>query len=488
MLFIPLGLVLASGLLSYCQTQATNNVTQNQQQEDVLVNYEKDISDLLTNQQLGKSNERDAIRVVAQAKTLAALNELDPKRKGFLIRFIYEAQLISTRHPIVDLSNADLSNADLSNANLDRANLSKTNLNHAKLSNTNLSRAYLDSADLSSASLDGADLSGAFLWNANLSNIDLTNTRLSTPEPNGTSLQADLTDANFCGTKPKATDLQKKGATFSTMPITNCLTNPPNISCLNQSSNPTTQKSNLENDSTQWHNFYNPDIKPSQATATESSVNEPNMPDTQNTCINKALQVALLVGPPPNTGVQAYRTLQENPGDSFELSLLFYIPDEAPIQALAFSMQQWVGGQEFQWALQWQQIGNVTTQQPPPNWRIWTGSTWQDIGSSASLTGNPYLLEGRWNSLDLQGTILNKRVQYKSFTYNGRTTNFTEKTTNFVQISGQPFPPVPMSSPPKLVAAIELDGNSQEEPYDLYIDNVSIITSCSNPTSTTACV
>src|SRR5205823_148650 len=51
--------------------------------------------------------------VVARAKTLTALRQLDPLRKGLLIQFLYEAQLITGQFPILSLRDADLSSINL---------------------------------------------------------------------------------------------------------------------------------------------------------------------------------------------------------------------------------------------------------------------------------------------------------------------------------------------------------------------------------------
>src|ERR1700694_745978 len=104
---IPITLIVVTSLFSLFQLGISNHaidqqhsidtqLAQDQQHEAVLVDYEKDISDLLLNQHLGKSNRGDAIQLVAQAKTLATLNALngDGKRKGLIIQFLSQAQLI----------------------------------------------------------------------------------------------------------------------------------------------------------------------------------------------------------------------------------------------------------------------------------------------------------------------------------------------------------------------------------------------------------
>jgi uncharacterized protein YjbI with pentapeptide repeats len=170
--------------LSQTQHDDSEKIAADQQKEDVLVNYQKDISDLLLNFKLGSSVEGNPVRMVAHAKTLTALRQLDPLQKGFLIQFLYEAQLITGQFPIISLGDADLSGVSLGSGiglpspyslpgeyrsnhchlqyiNLDNADLKDAYLRNADLSNAFLKGAYLGSADLSGADLSGADLSAA---------------------------------------------------------------------------------------------------------------------------------------------------------------------------------------------------------------------------------------------------------------------------------------------------------------------------------------
>ncbi|MEM8720452.1 MAG: hypothetical protein AAGE84_14305 [Cyanobacteria bacterium P01_G01_bin.39] len=48
-------------------------------------------------------------RTIARARTLAVLRALNGDRKGELIQFLYATQLIAGDEPIIDLSQADLS-------------------------------------------------------------------------------------------------------------------------------------------------------------------------------------------------------------------------------------------------------------------------------------------------------------------------------------------------------------------------------------------
>src|SRR5450759_3000766 len=65
-----------------------------QQRAAILQTYIDNIQDLLLNHHLLISKPTDDVTVLARARTLTALQGLDPNRKGSLVQFIYEAQLI----------------------------------------------------------------------------------------------------------------------------------------------------------------------------------------------------------------------------------------------------------------------------------------------------------------------------------------------------------------------------------------------------------
>lgn len=112
------------------------------------------------------------IVALAKARTFTLLNELDSKRKGFLIHFLFEAKVLrfislrrSNLHDAylhkaklykTDLHKADLSRADLSGADLYKANLYRANLKGTNLYKANLFRAKLYKADLDEANLTKA--------------------------------------------------------------------------------------------------------------------------------------------------------------------------------------------------------------------------------------------------------------------------------------------------------------------------------------------
>jgi uncharacterized protein YjbI with pentapeptide repeats len=182
-----------------------------QQRATILQTYISNIQDLLLNHNLLKSKPGDDVATLARAQTLIALQGLDPERKGLLLQFIYNAQLIgfcencksdairtilqpaiiilngtnfSGVHLSIDhsatingnvIGSVPISGADLSGVNLSGADLSMVDLEYTDLSRANLSRATLSRAtfandlsgvDFSGANLSGTYLGGAYLWAA----------------------------------------------------------------------------------------------------------------------------------------------------------------------------------------------------------------------------------------------------------------------------------------------------------------------------------
>jgi uncharacterized protein YjbI with pentapeptide repeats len=146
------------------QHASDQQISADQQEEAALTTYISDLGDLLMTHNLRNSQPGDETRVVARAKTFVTLKRLDGDRKGELIQFLYEAQLIgyaspdANSTPIVqtenivclygldaiqaNLARAYLEGVDLEGANLDEADLRKANLRYAKIEPTQLSKAY----------------------------------------------------------------------------------------------------------------------------------------------------------------------------------------------------------------------------------------------------------------------------------------------------------------------------------------------------------
>ena len=172
---------------------------------------------------LAQNTEQDDLLDVAidviRARTLSILRrfEQDSERKGSVIRFLIEADVIARLK--INLSNADLRGANLIFADLRGADLRGADLGAANLSSADLRSAKLISADLReakliSADLRGADLRSADLGAANLSSADLRSANLSSADLREAKLiSADLRGADLSSAKLISADL--RGADLS---------------------------------------------------------------------------------------------------------------------------------------------------------------------------------------------------------------------------------------------------------------------------------
>jgi uncharacterized protein YjbI with pentapeptide repeats len=209
-----------------------------QQHATTLQTYIDNIQELLLKDNLRGSKPNGEVAVLARARTLTALQGLDPDRKGRLVQFLWEAQLIGflnnkseRQDTIIDLSGADisaahlisdanlrgayLSLADLRGAYLSFADLSYADLSYANLDNANLSGATLREADLSYAGLSYANLRTANLRTANLRNADLSYADLSYADLSYAFLRdAFLSFASLTGANLSSANLS--GETFLT--------------------------------------------------------------------------------------------------------------------------------------------------------------------------------------------------------------------------------------------------------------------------------
>jgi uncharacterized protein YjbI with pentapeptide repeats len=217
-LAIPVVVALGAAWFTAQQGKANDRENTDNQREAALQSYIDKISELLLEKQLNTSPKGE-VRQIARIRTLTVLRRLDATRKGSVLQFLREANLIEKDTCIVDLSSADLSNVNLTFANFHKAELSRANLSRAifpsaNFEGTNFREANLMEtvfvfANLSGASLEEANLSGASLMRANLSGASLEGANLS-----GASLRgANLTDTNLSRANLTRVDLRKAAVT-----------------------------------------------------------------------------------------------------------------------------------------------------------------------------------------------------------------------------------------------------------------------------------
>ncbi len=182
----------ASEVANEQQHKTELEIAADNQREAALQAYIDKISELLLENNLRHSNEKDEVRNIARVRTLTVLPRLDPLRKASILLFLCESGLIDNDKHIIDLRGADLSNAKLNYAtlcrgvwdestqdiytigiNLSSVNLCRADLSHADLWSSNMNGANLSHADFNYARLYGTDFCLADLSGANLSHAIL---------------------------------------------------------------------------------------------------------------------------------------------------------------------------------------------------------------------------------------------------------------------------------------------------------------------------
>ncbi len=127
------------------------------------------------------------------------------------------------------------------------------------------------------------------------------------------------------------------------------------------------------------------------------------------------------------------------------------------IQALEFTMNKWHQFQRYEFALQWQNVGDGAAQ-----WRYWNphhAEKW------VSLEIHDTLEAEQWHSLGLEGEISNGQVYYNRFSIDQKM-HTLDKTVPPVSVPGEAD---------RLAVAIQLDGNFEQAPYDVFVDQVNFV-------------
>lgn len=204
-------------------------------------------------EQLQQNGKASKAQMLAQARTLNTLRQLDPERKGHLLKFLYEAGLVRQCQfddtlgkvndcqpsilslggarldeimfekpmplPGVDLTNALLPKAklpriDLTGAQLEGANFKDADLTEAYLAEAHMKNAILQDVTATGAKLANANLTGVVLENAdfrgaNMIKVNLSGAKLANTKLNNANLQeADLRGANLEGVTLEKTIFQ----------------------------------------------------------------------------------------------------------------------------------------------------------------------------------------------------------------------------------------------------------------------------------------
>ena len=165
----------------YNESEQSRNI--DNQRENSLKDYFDSITELLLKHNL-KSKRHDTVVDIARAKTLAVLKSLDGKRKGFVLIFLHNANLIKSGDPVINLESADFSGLELENTELQDLFLGKVDFSNARLTGVHFSEVNFDgtifkNADLSNGVFKNIIYRSTIFENSNLSGVSISNTSMS---------------------------------------------------------------------------------------------------------------------------------------------------------------------------------------------------------------------------------------------------------------------------------------------------------------------
>ncbi len=139
-------------------------------------------------------NPKTQTKAIARSRINIALGQLDGNRKGQVLQFLYESDLIDSP-PKLKLLGANFNESVLDNIVLGDSEIRAAHFQGASIKDSNLKRIVLNSCNLSNADLSGSIMDNADLGYTNLTNCKLKNMDLTTVDFFG----ADLTRANLEG-------------------------------------------------------------------------------------------------------------------------------------------------------------------------------------------------------------------------------------------------------------------------------------------------
>ena len=187
LLIVPLLLAAVAVYLNAVSEARDKDIAKQRQQQEILKDYFFKMQDLVREEASKKIKSRSQentkfskeYQSIAQALTLAVLDELDGKRKGKVIIYLAESGFIKKDDTIVSLRNANLEEIELQDINISEVNLHKTSMIGAKLTNVELINSDLEISNFSNATLEnvnfiGANLNGLNFYNATLINITVS--------------------------------------------------------------------------------------------------------------------------------------------------------------------------------------------------------------------------------------------------------------------------------------------------------------------------
>jgi hypothetical protein len=130
------------------QVTTERDISTDRQHEEALQAYFDMMMELVVSDINKGIKTNKNIQSMARVRTLILLNQLDGKRKGYVLEFLNESKLIEVDNPVIDLYGADFSGMRLSETNIKNANLQGVKFRRAILNKVNFNNSSFHEANI----------------------------------------------------------------------------------------------------------------------------------------------------------------------------------------------------------------------------------------------------------------------------------------------------------------------------------------------------
>lgn len=202
LLIIPAVIGLLGWLYSQTEKIKTKKRDEERSQNEVLESFLLTMTNLIIEHKLHDTPNRQILSI-ARARINIALHNLNGSRKGQVLQFLYESDLIDLT-PKINLIGINFQNVVIDEIVLGKSEIKGSYFNNSSIQKANLSGGVFIGCDFSDANLSqslvtNTDFSYSNFTNAILNNMDLTSVNLE---------GVNLTNANLRGSKISKVQLE----------------------------------------------------------------------------------------------------------------------------------------------------------------------------------------------------------------------------------------------------------------------------------------
>jgi uncharacterized protein YjbI with pentapeptide repeats len=203
LLIIPLSLALLGWTYKEAEKSKNLRFEKERSRDQSVTAFFDVITDLILSHDLVGSPSVQT-RAMAKTRINMTLSQLDGARKGQVLQFLYESDLIDI-NPKLRLLGANFNDSILDNIVLGGSEIRGANFKGASLKDSNLNQIVLNSSNFEKADLSGSKVDNADFGYTNLKSCKLKNMDLTTVDFFG----ADLSKADLRGSTIKQSQLDK---------------------------------------------------------------------------------------------------------------------------------------------------------------------------------------------------------------------------------------------------------------------------------------